>query len=169
MIKKKIIALVLLSASSQWVTAQTGLTAEQYPDEWPDSRYTVNANGTVTDKDTGLMWKQCSEGLSGINCATGAITLFTWKAALAKGAETTAFATHTDWRLPNVKELKSLVALNCYSPSINEAVFPATTPSGYWSSSPFAFNSNVAGLVNFSYGNDNYDDRGFSNYVRLVR
>jgi len=169
MIKKKIIALVLLSASSQWVTAQTGLTAEQYPDEWPDSRYTVNANGTVIDKDTGLMWKQCSEGLSGINCATGAITPFTWKAALAKGAETAAFAGYTDWRLPNVKELKSLAALNCVLPSINEIVFPATASSGYWSSSPYANNSSSAWRVNFSNGLVSFLNRGNTYYVRLVR
>lgn len=28
----------------------------------PDSRYTDNGDGTVTDLATGLIWKQCAEG-----------------------------------------------------------------------------------------------------------
>lgn len=49
----------------------------------PDIRYTDNGNGTVTDNQTGLMWKQCSEGQSGIDCATeSATTYYTWQAAL---------------------------------------------------------------------------------------
>jgi hypothetical protein len=54
------------------------------------------------------MWKQCAEGLSGATCQTGSAQTFTWANALAH-AEASTFANYTDWRLPNVKELSSLV------------------------------------------------------------
>ncbi len=49
----------------------------------PDSRYTDNGDGTVTDAATGLMWQQCPEGLWGAGCAMGAATTFIdWQDAL---------------------------------------------------------------------------------------
>jgi len=69
----------------------------------PDSRYSDNGNGTVTDHHTGLMWKQCSEGQSGAACS-GSVTTMRWAAALAAGANS-SFAGFNDWRLPNTKEL----------------------------------------------------------------
>jgi hypothetical protein len=59
-----------------------------------------NGNGTVTDRATGLMWAQADSG-TGMN----------WQAALAwvqrKNAE--KYLGYSDWRLPNAKELQSLV------------------------------------------------------------
>ena len=72
----------------------------------PDSRYTVNNDGTVTDNETGLMWMQCSEGLAwelsgGVGNCTGTATTHTWDAAsaLANGKE---FAGYSDWRPPGI-------------------------------------------------------------------
>jgi hypothetical protein len=48
----------------------------------PDSRFTDNSDGTVTDSATGLIWKQCSEGLSGVGCRSGMPTIFDWQRAL---------------------------------------------------------------------------------------
>ncbi len=56
-----------------------------------------NGDGTIIDRATGLMWMQNDSGI-GLN----------WQDALAH-AEETSFADHDDWRLPNVKELQSLV------------------------------------------------------------
>ncbi len=59
-----------------------------------------NGDGTVSDRATGLMWSKSDSG-AGMN----------WEAALAwvqkKNAE--KYLGHSDWRLPNVKELQSLV------------------------------------------------------------
>jgi hypothetical protein len=102
----------------------------------PDSRYTDHGDGTVTDNSTGLMWRQCSEGRSGPRCLSGPVQLFTWQAALQQ-AEASTFAGYSDWRLPNVKELASLMELRCVGPAINLTLFPATPPHGrYWSSTP---------------------------------
>ena len=58
----------------------------------PASRYTVNNNGTVTDTATGLMWQQCSAGLSGNACGVGSASSFTWQQALEHAAASTLAA-----------------------------------------------------------------------------
>ena len=96
------------------------------PNQTPDSRYTINENGTVTDDLTGLIWQRCSLGqtLTGTSCE-GRLSLNNWAQALQK-AEDNSFANYNDWRLPNVKELLSLAAHGRYNPAINNTVFPNT-------------------------------------------
>jgi len=67
-----------------------------------------NGDGTITDNATGLMWQQADSG-SGLD----------WENALAY-AETSTLARHNDWRLPNVKELQSIVDYT-RSPSAGDA------------------------------------------------
>lgn len=125
----KTIALLIFSMFSlQSVKAQQ-VCKDYITDEWSDSRYIVeniSGDNIVTDTKTGLMWKQCSEGLSGADCMTGTAAFITWQEALvlADTQNISGFAGYFDWRLPNVEELRSLTAINCYNPSINEYVFP---------------------------------------------
>jgi hypothetical protein len=134
----------------------------------PDSRYTDHGNGTVTDRVTGLIWKKCSQGLTGSDCLTGAATKYSWQAALEE-AESENYASYSDWRLPNIKELASLVERRCNRPAINETVFPATKSSNYWSSSPSADYSGGAWYLYFRYGSDGDYFKSNDFYVRLVR
>jgi hypothetical protein len=153
-----------------FMTLANAQTCKDYiTDEWQDSRYTNNGDGTITDKVTKLMWKRCSEGQSGTNCESGTATTHNWRQALDLAANT-SFATHTDWRLPNIKELASLAKLNCYNPSINETPFPNTSTNYFWSSSPYADGGSYdAWLLDFDDGYGNYDFRSDSYRVRLVR
>ncbi len=59
-----------------------------------------NGNGTITDKATGLMWAQDDSG-AGLN----------WQDALAWGQTKNAenYLGYNNWRLPNAKELHSIV------------------------------------------------------------
>ncbi len=160
----------LLAVSLSAAAAQT--CNDNIPLTRPDARYTAN-DGTVTDTVTGLMWKQCAEGLSGADCTTitGDLT-YTWQQALeqAKTAnDGVGFATHTDWRLPNLKELRSLVETACYSPAINETYFPATPPAIFWSSSPVASGSAHAWSVLFDGDGDAWNNKFLAARVRLVR
>ncbi|KAA3639931.1 MAG: DUF1566 domain-containing protein [Proteobacteria bacterium] len=166
----KAIILLITLIMTQFVIAARN--CELYiPDEWPDSRYTievVSGNHVVTDNKTGLMWKKCSEGLTDANCSTGSITTHTWQQALDL-ASTTEFAGFSDWRLPNIEELRSIAAINCYEPSNNETVFPNTSSNLFWSSSPVVNNDIEAWVVNFNFGNDGDENRVNSHHVRLVR
>ena len=62
-----------------------------------NNRFINNGSGTITDAATGLMWQQ-ADSKKGMD----------WEAAL-KYAETLMLGGHDDWRLPNAKELQSIV------------------------------------------------------------
>lgn len=137
----------------------------------PDSRYTDHGDGTVTDNITGLMWKQCAEGLSGAGCKSGIVQYLTWQGALQR-AQGLTFAGNSDWRLPNIKELASLVEDRCMFPTININIFPSVLSGEYWSSSPDTMHSYNAWVVNFYTGDVNNDylrNREVGKAVRLVR
>lgn len=143
------------------------------PESAPSYVFTMNGDGTVTDSRTGLMWKRCAEGLSGPDCAAGSVIGYSWSQALAL-ADNHSFAGYDDWRLPDIKELASIVENRCYKPSINADVFPATPEIGFWSSSPSAYGSisigySYAWAIHFEYGHSNSYARFASGPVRLVR
>lgn len=141
----------------------------------PSIDFTVHNNGTVTHKSTGLMWKVCSAGQnwnSSDGSCTGTATTHNWQEALQIPQSLNAgggFASQTDWRLPNLKELKSIVEFSCYVPSINKTIFNSTPSARYWSSSPYANYSYNAWGVNFDYGYDYSHNRHNDRHVRLVR
>lgn len=142
------------------------------PASTPDSQLIDNNDGTITDKKTGLMWKKCLEGVKGDNCEAGLPSSFTLQEALQQPGTVNAsggFADYTDWRLPNIRELRSIVEKQCYDPAINLNRFPATPNSYVWSGSPNADSSGLAWFVYFylgySYISHRYDDLA----VRLVR
>ena len=70
-----------------------------------------NDDGTITDKATGLMWAQDDSRAA-----------MDWGAALAY-AENSTQAGYDDWRLPNVKELQSIVDYSGVFPAIDSTVF----------------------------------------------
>ena len=152
----------------------TGLTVAQTCNtriiaDAPDSRYTTNADGTVLDNKTALTWMRCALGHTWSNgTCTGSVKKYSWKNAL-QAADSAVFAANTDWRLPNQKELQSLVENRCYSPAINLTVFPNTTNDWFWSSSPNAFNADGAWIVHFGYGAGYGVNKNGGHAVRLVR
>ena len=161
--------MIVTSISSLPLQAQTCNSA--IPQSAPDSRYTVHGDGTVTDNKTGLMWKQCEEGLSGADCSTGTVETFTWQQALQRPATLNTsggFAGYQDWRLPNLNELESLREVSCYNPAINTTVFPDAYALLVWSSSP-SYYSRYALYVSFGHGSSGINTREYNAHVRLVR
>lgn len=75
-----------------------------------DGRFEDNGDGTITDHCTGLMW--CAE-TADVNDDgwIGGPDALTWQQGL-KYCENLEFAGHTDWRLPNIMELLSIVNYN---------------------------------------------------------
>jgi len=136
----------------------------------------VTGQPVVTDAKVGLMWQGCAAGQSGTACATGtADTSYPWQAALAY-CEGLTWGGFSDWRLPNLTELISIVAMQQASPAIDPVAFPATpaVPSGcYWTSSPFGSGRNWC--IDFQHGTtETIGDSGgpvgpAALYVRCVR
>jgi hypothetical protein len=143
-------------------------------------QYIDHGNGTITDTKTGLMWKRCSEGLSGVNCENGETGKYTWDDAVSP-FKNLAYAGYSDWRLPTIDELKTLLYCsngvnnrgNCNDgserPTVNQQAFPNTKATFFWSGSPYAGDSDYAWYVNFGSGGS-YTYYRFDNHaVRLVR
>lgn len=146
--------LLRVVAGSAWaliLTTSSALAQECPPGNplvAPDARYVASEpDGTnfpnqwvVEDLRTGLIWKRCSEGQTGADCAGGTRSLTSWSGALGL-ANASNWAGFDDWRLPNIMELRTLVETGCHGPAINLSVFPATPLDNYWSSTtsnPFA-------------------------------
>jgi hypothetical protein len=108
------------------------------PESTPTSRFAIHPDGTLVAPATGLMWKRCLEGqtLSG-NMCQGTPTWYTWTDALAV-AQAATFAGHADWRLPNPKELMSIIEDRCAAPALNAELFPISGMFGLWKSTPTA-------------------------------
>ncbi|MFI3157183.1 MAG: DUF1566 domain-containing protein [Methylococcaceae bacterium] len=133
-------------------------------------RYTVSANGQeVKDNKTQLVWRRCPEGMtwSGDTC-DGSASAMSHQAALQQAASQAA-STGVAWRLPNVKELASIVDRSRSNPAIDPLVFPATPSNAFWSSSPYVGYAFNACYVNFYYGFVGSLNRDVSLPVRLVR
>lgn len=136
----------------------------------PDTRYIIDTiKGTVLDRQTGLTWKRCVEGLSGPDCGAGPVTPLSWGPALNQAAGSD-FAGYKDWRLPNAKELESLVEVACSYPALNATAFPSDPSSSVWTSS--YSESNEGGRVrqvNFGHGGQDSSYAIYASAVRLVR
>jgi len=147
------------------------------------TQFKINGDGSVTHNKTGLMWAQCSQGLGGTDCRSGAGVVpfqftFSWSEALTQTRPSFYTGDHNDWRLPNLKELTSIVEVACFDPAINETVFPNTAPDRFWTSTPLAGPSSPdsSWLVDFFHGGSVSDRTAFGDperhrvrRVRLVR
>jgi len=93
---------------------------------------TIDGDDVVIDRATGLMW--AADGFAE-GCNDG--DEVNWQGVLDY-AESLDFAGFTDWRVPNIKELASIVDYSRVNPAIDETFFPNTNADSYWSSTTFA-------------------------------
>lgn len=122
----------------------------------PDGIYLDNGDGTVSDRETGLIWAKCALGLRGGSCADGLASMANWKDALelTQTANIDEYLGQDDWRMPSVAELRTLVEKACYSPAINENLFPNTGSGLYWTSSPDTIYRGNAVMIEFNNGSE---------------
>ena len=116
---------------------------------WPSPRFADHGDGTVTDSLTGLEWTKDANAAGGTK---------TWQGALDY-VKTLNTGGHSDWRLPNVNELESLVNAGLYNPALPQG-HPFTNVQSYyyWSSTFYAYNTDYAWMVYMvvGYVNSNY-------------
>ncbi len=147
--------------------------------------YQVLPDGTVKDLNTGLIWEVKCDRLVGclpqhnVNntypwSGTGAEdTIWDWLNTInSEGG--TGYAGHNDWRVPNVRELQSIVDYGrcpgCGSDSAAiDPIFGPTAASAYWSSTTSADVSDFAWNVYFSNGSLDPEGKLGSRFVRAVR
>lgn len=135
---------------------------------WPSPRFVAGTGAAadcITDKLTGLMWAK-----------SPSLSTYTWAKALIKdsttgGAIPATKCGYSDWRLPNLVELKSLINYGQSTPAtwLNNQGFSNVRGNGYWSSSTYAPNKANAWYVSFSGGNLLVATNGSLYYVLPVR
>lgn len=101
---------------------------------------------TTKDNVTNLVWKTCTEGLSGSNCSTGsALPATSWNDAvnLCSGLNLGAgYAGIKTWRLPTAVEFETITDYTANAPAITIAEFPGIpATSYYWASTTYAVNT----------------------------
>lgn len=137
----------------------------------PAIAYEISADGSeVTDPRTGLTWRRCVEGMNwnGTTCI-GMPLEINHEAALRRATEQ-AKSSGIAWRLPNIKELSSLMQNGRRNPTIDVVSFPATPfYTQTWSSTPDVKIPHSAWVFSFSYANIYSNDRQHEGYARLVR
>lgn len=139
----------------------------------PDS-YTVNADNSITDKRTGLTWMRCPVGYEWLvnqnQCVerAGGISTFTWQEALAY-ADAAVDESGNHWRLPNTKELESLLKRNCHDPAIETSIFSDLALANHWTSTAAYGYYGNAWAVNFRDGSHITADKQNAYSIRLVR
>ena len=110
----------------------------------------------VTDSLTSLQWQDDAVG-----------DTMEWQEAIDY-CESLSLGDYDDWRLPNKKELLSIVDYTKYDPSI-DSQFQNTTSSYYWSSTTYVNYTYSAWSVNFRNGSTGSSNKDYGKYVRCVR
>lgn len=170
--KAKVLALLIQASFGTQAADCTNAGIQPSTDEAVE--FVIGNDGTVTDKTTGLMWMRCVVGQNFVpatNSCTGTAIKAEWdKMVLLRDFNASGgFAGKTDWRLPNVNELRSIVEDCRAEPAINTVLFPDTPAGKFWTSTTYITAPANAWQVDFGQGRDNYDAKTNVNYIRLVR
>ncbi len=124
-----------------------------------NSDYTIGSD-IVLDKVTGLMWQKTDDNIQR-----------DWYNAsnYCQSLKPPAISDWSDWRLPSVDELMSIVNYGLYEPAISAVAFPVPKLLRYWSALTYASNSANAWSVHFRYGVVDFISKSTSLHVRCVR
>ncbi len=126
----------------------------------------LSRNGEiVSDSVTELQWQDDDIVAS---------TERTWIEAIDYCENTLTLGGHDDWRLPNIKELLSIVDRSRHNPAIDTSSngFQNYSSNFYWSSTTYVFPgwTDYAWVLDLGNGySSSYGSKSYNNYVRCVR
>lgn len=141
------------------------------------TQHTIYTSDYITrDNVTGLIWKSCTEGLTGAACASGTAATYARNAAGVDAAANACLALNAGngyaglktWRLPAHEELWTLPNFAGGAIGIDAANFPATVNNNYWSSTSSASLSSEGWVVGFFVGQSITTANTTAAHVRCV-
>ncbi len=121
------------------------------------SHFTDNGNGCITDNITLLIWQKIPYS-----------DTLTWEQALYY-ADTLSYGAANDWRLPNIKELQSLVDVKRINPAIDNGFFTVGNSIKYWSSTTLPNQLSKAWYLDSHFGLTTYDAKTLKHNLICVR
>ena len=133
----------------------TRCVREIAPPKTVKDHFTDNKDGTVKDNSNGLVWQQKDGGA------------MTWEDGL-RYCEGLKLGGKEDWRMPNVKEARSMCDYTLYSPSVDLKYFPDLKTTWHWTSSTTQ-RGKVPWFMNYVSSSATYIDRETEIEVRCVR
>jgi hypothetical protein len=173
-----VVATAAMAAAGGALAQQVCDGASGLPDGRPaaTARFLDNADGTVTDKESKLMWMRCSAGQAWapeMGRCKGEVDRLSWAAAqsLASDVNRRGSFFFSDWRVPQLRELATITERACANPRVNLAVFPGTEAGDYWSatSRPGTRDETFAYALSFGAAGIAYRPKDEAQRVRLVR
>jgi quinol monooxygenase YgiN len=146
-------------------TGQDGAVAAGVP--WPNPRFADNNDGTVTDRLTGLIWLQNADRFGEVS----------WEQALANARNLRSGSSGLaddsragDWRLPNIRELFSLIDYGTGAPIIPVGhPFTSVESAIYWTSTSLASAPSLAWMMTLGIGPTVFDLKINANRMWPVR
>ncbi len=116
----------------------------------------INGDEVVEDLNTELTWQKSDDGMKR-----------NWQEA-KDYCENLHLAGYDNWRLPTIFELSTIITYDKYHPTIDTNAFESKSEI-YWSSTSITYNYATAWSIYFEDGNDNWNSKSNTYYVRCVR
>ncbi len=151
---------------TQYRAGDDGDLEKGYPLNPP--RFRDNGNNTITDLISGLMWVKNPGAMGPPWGSAGSPDNEAWNQAVDMCAELN-YRGHTDWRLPNIHEIRTILDFSKSNPTVDVNFFPWVQNDHWWSSTTHAGFTTSAYYVNVYHGTTLYDNKGFGKKPRPVR
>jgi hypothetical protein len=161
---------VLSDSATSWVMVKDNVTGLVW--EMKTNKDGVKNYNDPHDADNNYTWYDSNPATNGGDPGKpGAGTAYKDTEDFIKSLNDAHYGGYSDWRMPNTKELASIVnySIPDPGPKIDTVYFPNTAASWYWSSTTNVVSTSHAWGVNFDYGYVTNYTKNYAGYVRAVR